>query len=62
MASVFVLMEAFNRKRLLHLDFFLVQQPLLLWQNMRKCEIIRRSNGLPVGALHLSQFIFQADI
>ena len=33
-----------------------------LWQNMRKCEIIRCSNGLPVGALHLSQLIFPADI
>ena len=29
MASVFVLLEAFNRKELLHLDFFLVQQPLI---------------------------------
>ena len=28
MASVFALLEAFNRKELLHLDFFLVQQPL----------------------------------
>ena len=29
MASVFALLAAFNVKRLLHLDFFLVQQPLL---------------------------------
>ena len=54
MASVLVLLEPFNRKGLLHLEFFLVQQPLYLDSKLANSLYKLHQQNLPQVLIHMA--------